>query len=65
MEDPLLDGLRFPETDIQVELLKRNVYELQEQLTAANKRIADLVEQVRKLNKKDWPTPFDSEGLIC
>ena len=57
-----MDGL---ETELQVKMLQQNVYDLQEQLTAANKRIAELVEQVDKLNKKDWPTPFDSEGLIC
>ena len=57
-----MDGL---ETELQVKMLQQNVYDLQEQLTAANKRIAELVEQVDKLNKKDWPTTFDSEGLIC
>ena len=33
------------EADMHVKLLKENVYELQKQLTAANKRIAELIEQ--------------------
>ena len=45
-----MDGL---ETELEIELLKKNVYELQKQLTVANKRIADLIEQITELKVKD------------
>ena len=45
-----MDGL---ETEMEIKMLQQNVYELQKQLTAANKRIADLIEQITELKVKD------------
>ena len=53
-----MDGL---ENELEIELLKKNVYDLQEQLNSAHKKIADLIEQVKIYKRitnlkwiKDW-----------
>lgn len=55
-----MDGL---ENELEIEILKKNVYDLQEQLTAANKRIAELIEQAAYY--RHWYKEYDNEGLIC
>jgi hypothetical protein len=39
-----MDGL---ENELEIEILKKNVYDLQEQLNVANKKIANLIEQTK------------------
>ena len=43
-----MDGL---ENELEIELLKKNVYDLQEQLNSAHKKIAELIEQI-KIHKR-------------
>ena len=45
--------------EMHIKLLKENVYELQKQLTAANKRIAELIEQIEGKTTKSIRDSID------
>jgi len=45
------------------EILLKNVYDLQEQLTIANKRIVSLTDAVQDLNKKLKKVKYNIDGV--
>ena len=54
------DSLQVMTTE---EVLKKNIYDLQEQLTTANKRIVSLMGTVQSLNKKLGNVKFTLDGI--
>jgi len=54
------DSLQVMTTE---EVLKKNIYDLQEQLTTANKRIVSLMGTVQSLNKKLDNVKFTLDGI--
>jgi len=54
------DALQIMSTE---EILKKNVYDLQEQLQVANKRILSLMDKVRILNSKLTEINYSLSGV--